>query len=721
MGKNLFKVIAIMAATMVLSLQCSVREELVPDSSAGPVRTVTISISAAEPHVSEDPATRTALADGYRVIWQEGDYVYINGSRYPVIPDPEDPARATVENVPESQEYAAYFGDGWHEGDNMDIAYNSRMYYAENSFGRISNPMFAYSTTPVLQFRNLCGILRLAVTGTGELRSIAFTPDSPDDYLSGTFSVDLNEIRENGIPESFEFVRYSEEDSYDSAIWEYYPGDEGSGPIRLGAEPAYFYFVLPPRTYDGFTVTMTDMEGNVAMKHMGAPVEIGRSKIVPMKPFEFEPVEKPEITILGTEGLSIRYQVKARPGSWIRTGVVYADIYDSFPEADLDDESSLEMVNRYTYAYCSLLEPVGGVPVQVGDDGTYTFTADHVYNINMDENIPMSAGSGYYVTAAYSDRGYYIFGVPVISDREEIEAVGGEGPGIVIQIDESSPYYLVRAILSSPSSDVKGVSVCIIPNQEYDRYIAQGLDDRNILQLRADVLEDITGIHSAISYEVDAVPSCEYVILAMAADENGAESMSKEIWTTPGYLPENPQWELISDGKTSMDIYTYMSEESLDCRLTGLSAYKMTGSGTDGDIYRIDCNFSETGDLATFWESSGLVLSGNGSESLYLVVRERVDEYGNVYENVYFFPEEYYTGFSHGGNPVYLGEGRGSVSTYEADLSLFLSSYLTTDWTDDYLYLGSVSMRINIDLPGGMTGGETGNENFEEDEPQPWE
>ena len=94
MGKNLFKVIAIMAATMVLSLQCSVREELVPDSSAGPVRTVTISISAAEPHVSEDPATRTALADGYRVIWQEGDYVYINGSRYPVIPDPEDPAIA---------------------------------------------------------------------------------------------------------------------------------------------------------------------------------------------------------------------------------------------------------------------------------------------------------------------------------------------------------------------------------------------------------------------------------------------------------------------------------------------------------------------------------------------------------------------------------------------------------------------------------------------------
>ena len=89
--------------------------------------------------------------------------------------------------------------------------------------------------------------------------------------------------------------------------------------------------------------------------------------------------------------------------------------------------------------------------------------------------------------------------------------------------------------------------------------------------------------------------------------------------------------------------------------------------------------------------------------------------------DVYFFPEEYYTGFSHGGNPVYLGEGGGSVSTYEADLSLSLSSYLTTDWTDDYLDLGSVSMRINIDLPGGMTGGETGNENFEEDEPQPWE
>lgn len=721
MGKNLFKVIAIMAATMVLSLQCSVREELVPDSSAGPVRTVTISISAAEPHVSEDPATRTALADGYRVIWQEEDYVYINGSQYPVIPDPEDPARAIVENVPESSEYfASYTNSSQDAPDVYRVSYYSYPDYVEDTFGPKDNPMFAYSTTPVLQFRNLCGILRIGVTGTESLRQVSFTSNSEDD-LNGYFKVDLNELRSGNMPEIFPFENYDTDYPSKVLSWEYYPED-GMMPITLApTEPTYLYFVLPPKNYqEGFTITMSDMEGNVAVKRMNAPVEIGRSKIVPMKTFEFEALVKPEIEILEIAGTSVTYRVTAVPGTWIMTGVIYSDYYDSLPEISMDDENFGDTYSKLMYAAISLYGDEDTY-VRVGSDGVCTFTADHVMNSNED-SVPMTAGMGYYITASYADADGEFIGLPVISEKVEIEAVSGEGPGLDVRIDEAaSMYYRLKTVLSSQSSDVANVWVAVMPQQKYARYQSQGMSDKSILLAEAEVLDDISGIQSGIDYDVDVIPSSEYVILALAADRDGAETLLKKTWTSPDYLPENPQWELISDGKTSMDIYTYMSEESLDCRLTGLSAYKMTGSGTDGDIYRIDCNFSETGDLAAFWGSSGLVPSGNGSESLYLVVRERVDEYGNVYENVYFFPEEYYTGFSHGGNPVYLGEGGGSVSTYEADLSLSLSSYLTTDWTDDYLYLGSVSMRINIDLPGGMTGGETGNENFEEDETQPWE
>ena len=55
------------------------------------------------------PRTRTTLVSETYVHWSEEDIVQINGTNLPVIPDPNDPTRATISNVDTAEEYVALY------------------------------------------------------------------------------------------------------------------------------------------------------------------------------------------------------------------------------------------------------------------------------------------------------------------------------------------------------------------------------------------------------------------------------------------------------------------------------------------------------------------------------------------------------------------------------------------------------------------------------------
>lgn len=64
-------------------------------------QTVTLSVAM--------PDTRTSLVEDGRIVWTEGDAVYINNIPYNVIPDPFDPTSATIPDVIKSDSYLAAY------------------------------------------------------------------------------------------------------------------------------------------------------------------------------------------------------------------------------------------------------------------------------------------------------------------------------------------------------------------------------------------------------------------------------------------------------------------------------------------------------------------------------------------------------------------------------------------------------------------------------------
>ena len=123
------------------------------------------------------PRTRTTLVSETYVHWSEEDIVQINGTNLPVIPDPNDPTRATISNVDTAEEYVALYspdnGGYIPEREVVEAYFRPEVPHTPDSFYTTGgNPMVAYSTSTSLEFKNIGGLLRIGVTGDASLSLI---------------------------------------------------------------------------------------------------------------------------------------------------------------------------------------------------------------------------------------------------------------------------------------------------------------------------------------------------------------------------------------------------------------------------------------------------------------------------------------------------------------------------------------------------------------------
>ena len=211
----------------------------------------------------ENDATRVALiADGdvYRVTWNLGDRIWING---------EYEFTATVGDVtstyfvqdttgdrpdePPTGPYTAYWPA------NVSRGLPGVQNYVPNSIEFI--PMAAESNDEVLPFKNLVGLLKLNLTTTEsniKVKSIVITADQP---LSGVFTIDNSTAV---VSEGTAGVTLN----------------CGEG-VAIGTDPIPFLVSVPANTYTGMTVTVYTTDGKVASVKMksGASVKVERSKV----------------------------------------------------------------------------------------------------------------------------------------------------------------------------------------------------------------------------------------------------------------------------------------------------------------------------------------------------------------------------------------------------------------------------------------------------------
>ena len=240
--------------------------------------------------VIESGATKTVLGNGdsdtesHPVLWTSGDAIGITSAsasgfgRYEYR-GTEDTEFAEFEGDPIEGDlfYAVYpySGDAVMSGSVLTLELPSVQEYTEASFAPSSSPMVAKSGSTDLEFKNLCGLLKLNLTGTATVRSVVFR--SSGRGVSGQATVDMDY---ESVPE----LVMSDGAGTSVTL------DCGEGVALSGTVPVPFYIVLPAGTYDDFSIEVISADGKVMTKSNSGLV-INRSMVRPTSDVEFVPDE----------------------------------------------------------------------------------------------------------------------------------------------------------------------------------------------------------------------------------------------------------------------------------------------------------------------------------------------------------------------------------------------------------------------------------------------
>lgn len=650
----------LITAAALTSVQCS-KEEINGDGerpgNEPSGKTVTLTVRSAA------TTSKTTLAEDGRVMWEAGDIVLINGEQHEVIPDAEDPTLATIPDVPESDGYLAvysiYTASGTIDGDNCLIHLPQTQYYKEGSFGQYANPMIAYSGTTDLEFKNLMGVIRLGITGSGTIKSATFRSNDGSP-LAGSLTIPVQDITDGNLQNWSEF-----DDRYES--YQSLTIDTEGTLVLDNSVPAYLYFVVPARTYgSGFSVTLTDTEGNIAIQSTENSVTVNRSEIVPMATFAFTPSSGINISHDGSTATSITYTITAEPETPVVKTVISKALWDSYltygPDID-EDRIAEEIINNFQGEEWQ---------TETGPDGTFTETAVSAFNSNGYFG-GMTAETEYMVFAAYSDGTNSIGKVMHIS-ASTTEAEGA-APGLEVNTVLTGYRDYAQFSVIIKTTDAIDIKCYAMTAERYSEMTASGMEDNAIIAENGASVgeENVVTANSSDGLQwfwtTDISPETDYVIMVAATGDGGMSALEILDYTTPPYLPADAEWHTIStDGYMECGLFSifYGSLGFSDLTIEQLGEY---------DIFRVADPFMNRG-----FEESGAFEVTDGS----IILDART---GNV------IIEDFanYTGLIH--NEYNDGKGMCIISQF---LYLGYGSFGTYDAESGIIGFGDVAVKLNM-------------------------
>lgn len=237
---------------------------------------------------TESGGTKTFLENGgsetesHSVLWVPGDAIGIASasdfSRYEYKGDGQtDFAEFEGDPVHGDYFYAVYpySEKAALSGGMLSLELPSVQEYTPLSFAPGAFPMVARSESTVLEFKNLCGLLKINLTGTETISSITFRSSGQGVSGPATVSMDYESVPE---------LVMSDGAGMSVTL------DCGEGVALNGTVPVPFYIVLPAGTYDDFSITVTSADGTVMTKENSGLV-INRSMVRPTSVVEFVPDE----------------------------------------------------------------------------------------------------------------------------------------------------------------------------------------------------------------------------------------------------------------------------------------------------------------------------------------------------------------------------------------------------------------------------------------------
>ena len=546
-----------------LAVQCS-KAELSEEGGGGGSNPETVTLT-----IRNSESTKTSI-DGQtgKVYWSQDDYIMINGSTYPVIPDENDPTVATVQDVWKSESYFAVYSDSWSyeqytEDGNLagyDVYFPGYQQYADGSFGNFANLMVGYSTSEDISFRNIGGIVRFGVTGTGTLRSLAFSTidGSP---VAGYVSIPAEKLYSGNLDGCSDFnPEYGSVSAIGINFWQGYP-------VLDESEPTDFYIVVPAKEYaEGFYITMEDTDGNVAVQSTTGAKTVVRSEILSLPDFRFTPLSAPEIEAVEATPTSVSYTVRTVPGAPLRSVLMSKDAWETYLTEYNGAEDTLAM-DVASLAAETFLADASGI------SGRTETTA---YNIQGE--VSLSAGTEYKLVVSFANNSYSV-GIPAVFDVAT-GAPEGTAPEVTVSFADSEyPYKELTPVINTVGA--AGIKVAL-----YESGTHTGATPEEIIadygtelpQEYVDLANSPEGVE--VTY-TRLEENTSYTLIVSATGEGGMAKVISDEKTTGYYISPDAQWKTVST-RAALECGIF-ERFGIHKRIEGLTVEKMEGK----DIFRI--------------------------------------------------------------------------------------------------------------------------------------
>ena len=238
-------------------------------------------------YANSDDDTRVELNDKKQTVWTAGDRIMTfsndgfklwqfdgkTGDRSGSFIYVHNYGKPDLSYVNYDQHYAVYLADFTYGAysDKSPTFYTtlpSTQNYKEQSYALNTNAMLGTSSDGKnYKFKNLCGYIRLSITGSKVVDNIVIKGRNSE-WITGQFYFDKN----------------GELTPYDNNAYSITLDCEDS--VQLTDIPTEFYITLPPTTFaKGITVTINFTDGTVFTKSTSKSVTIERNTIQPMKNF----------------------------------------------------------------------------------------------------------------------------------------------------------------------------------------------------------------------------------------------------------------------------------------------------------------------------------------------------------------------------------------------------------------------------------------------------
>lgn len=177
----------------------------------------------------------------------------------------------------------------------------SKQTYKPGSFETGMFPMVAVSEggDNTLNFKNLCGILALNLTGQDTIATIKFSAKDETGnpkVISGLFGVDTDFTEAPTIDYILEVGETAPDRSRHYITFDC--GEEGV--LLDPSNNTTFYIVLPAGTYNTFSVLITTTDGKILYKEGRKPLNIVRSSSTPTAGLEYAEIEVVDLSLMGT-------------------------------------------------------------------------------------------------------------------------------------------------------------------------------------------------------------------------------------------------------------------------------------------------------------------------------------------------------------------------------------------------------------------------------------